>query len=60
MNTSSRDRPGETEQDVTIRRLDRERFWMLGLATLYPYGLIDYNMSETFQKINSLLHSTND
>ena len=34
-------RPGETEQDVTIRRLDRERFWMLELATVYPYGLND-------------------
>ena len=34
-------RPGETEQDVTIRRLDRERFWMLELATMYPYGLSD-------------------
>ena len=25
--------PGETEQDVTIRRLDREWFWMLELGT---------------------------
>ena len=33
--------PGETEQDVTIRRLDRERFWMLELGTMYPYGLND-------------------
>ena len=31
--------PGETEQDVTIRRLDCERFWMLELVTMYPYGL---------------------
>ena len=34
-------RPGETDKDVTIRRLDRERFWMLELATVYPYGLND-------------------
>ena len=34
--------PGETEQDVTIRRLDRERFWMLELGTMYPYGLNDH------------------
>ena len=33
--------PGETEQNVTIRRLDRERFWMLELGTMYPYGLND-------------------
>ena len=30
-------RPGESDQDVTIGRLDRERFWML--ETMYPYGL---------------------
>ena len=34
-------KPGETEKDITIRRLDRERFWMLELATIYPYGLND-------------------
>ena len=33
--------PGETERDITIRRLDRERFWMLELGTMYPYGLND-------------------
>ena len=33
--------PRETEKDVTIRRLDRERFWMLELGTMYPYGLND-------------------
>ena len=33
--------PGETEKDITIRRLDRERFWMLELGTMYPYGLND-------------------
>ena len=33
--------PEEIERDVTIRRLDRERFWMLELGTLYPYGLND-------------------
>ena len=33
--------PGVTEQDVTIRRLDREWFWMLELGTMYPYGLND-------------------
>ena len=33
--------PRETEQDVTIRRLDRPRLWMLELATMYPYGLND-------------------
>jgi len=33
--------PGETEKDITIRRLDRERFWMLELGSMYPYGLND-------------------
>ena len=33
--------PGESDEDVTIRRLDRERFWMLELGTVYPYGLND-------------------
>ena len=32
---------GNVEQDVTIRRLDRERFWMLEVATAYPYELND-------------------
>ena len=36
-------KPGETEKDFTIRRLDRERFWMLEFATIhvYPYGFND-------------------
>ena len=38
MNTRN---PGETEKDISIRRLDRERFWMLELGTMYPYGLND-------------------
>ena len=33
--------PGESDEDVTIRRLGRERFWMLELGTVYPYGLND-------------------
>ena len=33
--------PGESDEDVTIRRLDRERFRMLELDTVYPYGLND-------------------
>ena len=33
--------PGKSDEDVTIRRLDRERFWMLELGTVYPYGLND-------------------
>ena len=33
--------PGESDEDVTIRHLDRERFWMLELVTVYPYGLND-------------------
>ena len=44
--------PGETEQDVTIRRLDRERFWMLELGTMYPYGLID-----CLQHVGNVFHS---
>ena len=44
--------PGETEQDVTIRRLDRERFWMLELGTMYPYGLND-----RLQHAGNVLHS---
>ena len=31
----------ESDEDVTIRRLDRECFWMLELGTVYPYGLND-------------------
>ena len=34
-------RPGESDQDVTIRRLDRKLFWMLQLGTMYRYGLND-------------------
>ena len=34
-------RSGETEKDVTIRSLHRERFWMLELVAVYPYGLND-------------------
>ena len=34
-------RQQETERDLTTRRLDRERFWMLELGTVYPYGLND-------------------
>ena len=45
-------RPGETEKDVTIRRLDRERFWMLELATVYPYGLND-----RLQHVGNVSHS---
>ena len=44
--------PGETEQDVTIRRLDRERFWMLELGTMYPYGLND-----CLQDVENVSHS---
>ena len=44
--------PGETEQDVSIRRLDRERFWMLELGTMYPYGLND-----RLQHAGDVLHS---
>ena len=33
--------PGESDEGVTIRRLDRERFWMLELGTVYPCGLND-------------------
>ena len=34
-------RPGESDQNVTIRRLDRELFWMPQLGTMYRYGLND-------------------
>ena len=44
--------PGETELDVTIRRLDRERFWMLELGTMYPYGLND-----RLQHVGNVSHS---
>ena len=44
--------PGETEKDVTIRRLDRERFWMLELGTMYPYGLND-----RLQHVGNVSHS---
>ena len=45
-------RPGETEQDITIRRLDREWFWMLELRTMYPYGLND-----CLQQVGNVSHS---
>ena len=45
-------RSGETEKDVTIRSLHRERFWMLELVTVYPYGLNDrLNMSVMFHTL---------
>ena len=44
--------PGETELDVTIRRLDRERFWMLEVGTMYPYGLND-----CLQHVENVSHS---
>lgn len=44
--------PGETEQDVTIRCLDCERFWMLELGTMYPYGL-----NNRLQHFGSVSHS---
>ena len=44
--------PGETELDVTIRRLDHERFWMLELGTMYPYGLND-----CLQHVENVSHS---
>ena len=46
-------KPGETERDITIRRLDRERFWMLELGTLYPYGLND-----RLQHVGNVSHSS--
>ena len=45
--------PGETEKDITIRRLDRERFWMLELGTMYPYGLND-----RLQHVGNVSHSS--
>ena len=45
--------PRETENDVTIRRLDRERFWMLELGTMYPYGLND-----SLQHVGNVSHSS--
>ena len=45
--------PGETEKDITIRRLDRERFWMLELGTTYPYGLND-----RLQHVGNVSHSS--
>ena len=30
---------GETDRHFTTRRLDREKYWMLELGTVYPYGL---------------------
>ena len=45
--------PGETEKDITISRLDGERFWMLELGTMYPYGLND-----RLQHIGNVSHSS--
>ena len=44
--------PGETEKDITIRRLDRERLWMLELGTMYPHGLND-----RLQHVGNVSHS---
>ena len=44
---------GETEKDITIRCLDRERFWMLELGTMYPYGLND-----RLQHVGNVSHSS--
>ena len=51
--------PGETELDVTIRRLDRERFWMLELGTMYPYGLND-RLQHVGNVSNSCVRSRNN
>ena len=51
--------PGETEQDVTIRRLDLERFWMLELGTMYPYGLND-RLQHVGNVSNSCVRSRNN
>ena len=45
--------PGETEKDITIRRLDRERFWMLELGTMYLYGL-----NAHLQHVGNVSHSS--
>ena len=45
-------RSGETEKDVTIRRLHREHFWMLELVAVYSYGLND-----RFQDVCNVSHS---
>ena len=45
--------PGETEKDITIERLDRERFWILELGTMYPYGLND-----RLQHVGNVSHSS--
>ena len=45
--------PGETEKDITIRRLNRERVWMLELGTMYPYGLND-----RLQHVGNVSHSS--
>ena len=45
--------PGETEKDITIRRLDRERFWMLEVGTMYPYRLND-----RLQHVGNVSHSS--
>ena len=45
--------PGGSEKDITIRRLNRERFWTLELGTIYPYGLNDH-----LQHIGNVSHSS--
>ena len=45
--------PGETEKEITIRGLDRERFWMLEVGTMYPYGLNDL-----LQHVGNVSHSS--
>ena len=43
----------ETEKDSTIRRLDRERFLMLELGTMYPYAFND-----RLQHVGNVSHSS--
>ena len=45
-------RSGETEKDVTIRRLHREHFWMLELDAVYSHGLND-----RLQHVGNVSHS---
>ena len=35
------EKQGETNIDFTQRMLDREKFWILELGTLFPFGLND-------------------
>ena len=51
--------PVEAEKDITIRRLDRERFWMLELGTMYPYGLND-RLQHVGNVSNSSVRSRNN